>query len=588
MANTKQKKTPNSIARKEYEMYRVSVLLVAALAAIGLSFVLAPSALADDYQCIGAVGAVTKDTVVVPDGATCTLTGTIAEGDIKVGTGSTLNANGVKVNGNVQAEGATLVEVYGSSTVGGSIQVKQGGGVYVDQVYVTGDIQFNSNQAAANASRNTVGGNIQVFTNTGGASITDNTIDGNLQCNENVPAPTGARNQAASLEDQCATFGGTPTDTPPIVNPPGGGGNGDDFQCTGAVGALTKENVNVPSGATCTLAGTIVQGNIIVGTGSTLNASGVKVDGNVQAEGSTKVTVKANSTVGGNIQVKQGGGAFVDQVKVTGDIQFESNTAEFNASRNTVGGNIQVFSNSGGASIIDNRIDGNLQCKSNFPAPTGARNQAQSLEDQCAGFGGAPTNTAPVTDIVCSTTYSAQTYNNVTVPNGATCTLNGSVVRGNIKVNTGATLSAFGVQVAGNIQAQGAASVRVEPGTQAASELAVSANSFVGGSVQLVQGNAVTINSMRVTGDILLDSNQGQLAVENASIGGNLQAFQNTNNIVLRSNAIGGNLQCTQNSTAPIGGGNVASSLEDQCAALGMTAGALDLRLHLPSVFLRR
>lgn len=38
----------------------------------------------------------------------------------------------------------------------------------------------------------------------------------------------------------------------------------DDFQCTGTVGSIRVEKVNVPQGASCTLNGTRVQGNVFV------------------------------------------------------------------------------------------------------------------------------------------------------------------------------------------------------------------------------------------------------------------------------------------------------------------------------------
>jgi hypothetical protein len=50
-----------------------------------------------------------------------------------------------------------------------------------------------------------------------------------------------------------------------------------------------------------------------------------------------------------------------------------------------VGGNIQAFQNTGGVLIARNVVDGNLQCKSNRPAPTGGHNVVQgNKEDQCA------------------------------------------------------------------------------------------------------------------------------------------------------------------------------------------------------------
>ncbi len=565
-------------------MVRVPPLFIAALAAIGLSLGAFSAVQADDYTCTGAVGAVTKDNIEVPDGATCTLTGTHVEGNIIVGTDSTLNASGVRVDGNVQAEGSAKVEVYGNSTVGGSIQIKQGGGAYVDRVAVTADIQLDSNSKMLEVNHNTVGGNVQVVSNTGGALITNNVIDGNLQCKQNNPAPTGGDNEAASFEDQCEGFDGTPSDDPPVVDPPPGGD--DDFVCRTTISGNTYENVVVPDFATCTLNGTTVNGNIIVGTGSTLNASDVFVDGNVQAEGSAKVTVQDNSTVGGSIQVKQGGSAFVDRVTVDGDIQFESNTSDLNASRNVVGGNIQVFSNSGGASITDNRIDGNLQCKSNYPPPTGARNQADSLEDQCSTFGGTPTDTPPITDLMCRGTAGPETYSSVIVPEGALCTLNGTQVLGDIKVRSGAQLRAFGVLVNGSIQANGAANVKVERNAQAAASFSSAAASTVYGSIRLAQGDAAVLNGLQVKGDLVLDGNRDRVAVENTYVAGDLQAVNNTNTVVLRSNLISGDLSCQGNASTPTGGDNLATVLGGQCSALGAPLSTLSHYLRLPSVFL--
>jgi hypothetical protein len=49
-----------------------------------------------------------------------------------------------------------------------------------------------------------------------------------------------------------------------------------------------------------------------------------------------------------------------------------------------VNGDVQYFTNRGTISIRSNRIDGNLQCKENQPAPTGGSNVVQgNKEDQC-------------------------------------------------------------------------------------------------------------------------------------------------------------------------------------------------------------
>ena len=138
----------------------------------------------------------------------------------------------------------------------------------------------------------------------------------------------------------------------------------EERTCRGKLGATTVDNLRVPSGATCTLNGTRVEGTVKVERGATLKASGIRVKGNVQAEGAKFVGIAA-SRVGGSIQVVQGRGS--------------------NAHRNVVGGDVQYFQNRGPIKITRNRIDGNLQCKENVPAPTGGSNRVQgNKEDQCA------------------------------------------------------------------------------------------------------------------------------------------------------------------------------------------------------------
>lgn len=174
-----------------------------ALIALSAAAFAAPAA-AEETICTGRIGAVSLDNIFVPDGAACVLDRTRAKGSIVVGTGATLQASSVSVNGNLQAEGAAAVTVAGYSTFGGSVQLVQGGSVSISRARINGDLQFESNQGAIAANANTIGGSLQAFQNIGGAVFTNNRMKGNMQCKENVPAPTGRGNVAASKEDQCA------------------------------------------------------------------------------------------------------------------------------------------------------------------------------------------------------------------------------------------------------------------------------------------------------------------------------------------------------------------------------------------------
>lgn len=143
----------------------------------------------------------------------------------------------------------------------------------------------------------------------------------------------------------------------------------DDRVCRGTIGSVAIDgDVVVPQGASCTLLGTRVDGNVLVKGNATLVARGAKVGGNVQADNHRRVVITprdgSRSRVEGSVQLKQGGGGLVQGVVVGGDIQLFANDARF--------------------TVRGNRVDGNLQCKSNRPAPVGGNNVVQgNKEDQC-------------------------------------------------------------------------------------------------------------------------------------------------------------------------------------------------------------
>jgi hypothetical protein len=158
---------------------------------------------------------------------------------------------------------------------------------------------------------------------------------------------------------------------------------------------------------------------------------------------------------------------------------------------------------------------------------------------------------------VCRGTIGATTVDNLRVPDGASCTLDGTYVKGTVKVEGDAKLVARKVHVVGNIQAEDSANVRVLAGSR------------VGGSIQLAQGVSARIYRVKVKGDLQFLENSGTLSAEENTIGGNLQAFQNSGGLKIARNVIDGNLQCKENRPAPTGGKNtVDGNKEDQCKHL--------------------
>jgi hypothetical protein len=160
---------------------------------------------------------------------------------------------------------------------------------------------------------------------------------------------------------------------------------------------------------------------------------------------------------------------------------------------------------------------------------------------------------------VCRGTIGATTVDNLRVPSGAACTLNGTKVEGTIKVENNAKLYANGVRVIGNIQSEGFQQIAVKEGSR------------VGGSVQLENGQGDGIGkviSTRINGDLQFFSNEAKMVARNNTVLANLQAVSNTGGLVIAGNTVAENLQCKQNDPPPVGGGNKAGDKEDQCAKL--------------------
>jgi hypothetical protein len=169
-----------------------------------------------------------------------------------------------------------------------------------------------------------------------------------------------------------------------------------------------------------------------------------------------------------------------------------------------------------------------------------------------AGIAASP---ASAEERTCRGTIGAVTVDNLRVPQGATCRLNRTFVKGTVKVERNATLVARGVRVIGNVQGENAKSVTVI------------SSSRVGGSVQVKQGGAATVASSRITGDIQYDANARYLRANDNRVGGSIQVVGNSGGAEIFRNVVNGNLQCKENAPAPRGGGNtVGGNKEDQCA----------------------
>jgi hypothetical protein len=216
---------------------KTRVLVVALLVSIA-TLVAAPNAWADDTTCVGLVMGV-HDNVVVPPGATCTLTSSTVAGSVLVQENAKLFAQFNMVQGNIIGDKAEVMDL-DSNTLFGVISITEGdfndpeldvrlvandvrlGGIKVEKM--TGEIvvgvaghgnsvnrgniflQENRPVAHFEVNDNTVGQNIQVFKTFGPGvpkTVVNNRAGENLQCFENDPPFIGGPNPAPKKEGQC-------------------------------------------------------------------------------------------------------------------------------------------------------------------------------------------------------------------------------------------------------------------------------------------------------------------------------------------------------------------------------------------------
>ena len=158
---------------------------------------------------------------------------------------------------------------------------------------------------------------------------------------------------------------------------------------------------------------------------------------------------------------------------------------------------------------------------------------------------------------VCRGTIGSTTVDNLRVPQGAACTLNGTRVEGTVKVERNAKLFANTIRVKGNVQSEGFKAIYLRK------------NSVVGGSVQLENGlwdGTGQVLNTRINGDLQFFSNNTRMVAKGSTILANFQANQNKGGLVIQNNRISENLQCQSNTPAPVGSGNTAGDKEGQCA----------------------
>jgi hypothetical protein len=214
-------------------------------------------------------------------------------------------------------------------------------------------------------------------------------------------------------------------------------------------------------------------------------------------------------------------------------------------------------------------------------------------------------------DTLCVGTLPPGTYDNVVAPEGTSCNLTDSIVRGNVtalegstlvvfrdevggtvKVLEGATVVMSDNEVRGNVVGDKADAVQVTRGTVGGNIHIVGANvpgplgpvgALVNGTL-LPEGNiqieknttlgVLIFNATLTKGNVKVEKNVVNspsfgLQIQGNQVGGNMQVFKNSGPAEKRvqGNIIRENLQCFKNTPPFIGSPNVAQKAEGQCTA---------------------
>jgi hypothetical protein len=137
------------------------------------------------------------------------------------------------------------------------------------------------------------------------------------------------------------------------------------------VGIFTgpADNVIVPSGAHCEMAGATVTGNVLVRADASLRASASNISGHVIGRDTAWVCLQFGSQLGGNFDVT-GGDPFTTtgfdiSVSVGGNAKVRQNAGLTFIDAALVGGNIDVSQNTGTLEIEHNTVDGNVTIANN-------------------------------------------------------------------------------------------------------------------------------------------------------------------------------------------------------------------------------
>lgn len=184
-----------------------------ALASALTAFVASTSMARADTTCSSTLSGTVDGNVVVPSGASCTLSNVTVKGGVRVSQNASLIVDATQqpatINGAVQATNCVSALLEGGVTVAGNVQIQgcaQQSGFVGPGVKIGGSFECINNAGGCEADLGEVHGSVQIQSSSP-ADISLVSVGGSLQCQGNTASPTHAYGPdfvGGNLQGQCA------------------------------------------------------------------------------------------------------------------------------------------------------------------------------------------------------------------------------------------------------------------------------------------------------------------------------------------------------------------------------------------------
>ncbi|HMK63404.1 MAG TPA: hypothetical protein VK386_07280 [Acidimicrobiales bacterium] len=264
--------------------------------------------------------------------------------------------------------------------------------------------------------------------------------------------------------------------------------------CTGSLASGTYEDVVVPFSSSCTLgAGDIIRHDLTVDSRATLTDTGSSIGHDLKAMNPDHVSVSGGS-VGHDLRVADATGTVsVTSERVGHDLGVWGSVGAAVVSDDDVSRDISVVNNLPGGATVEDDLDANCAQHGNTPFTGGGNDRAGS----CNG----------ANPVECTGTLAKGSYPNVTVPAGASCTMDADVnVQSNLVVGSGASLTDTGASIGHDVQALDPAQVSVSGGR-------------IGEDVRVTRASgAVSVTQASVGHDLEVEYGQGAVTVSDNTV----------------------------------------------------------------------